>query len=523
MDRRSIIVISLTVLVMLSGCSTLGLGGPTITESETGVTSDGIPYLEFEYTTDDYATALLENPENQIVDKRELSPEENRSALAIGEPQSGSYTLVLQQGGETQVEKNLDYDGPSPQIESVDPKWTGSTLKEISITVSNSGDLPTRVSAASYSSVGETVEDDSMYEWVEANSSNTITLTSGYQEAVRVEEPGDATVSVQLETTNKTLSTSFTKSFEGPNLEIESVNPNWEGGDLDSAEVLVENIGDMSTIANASIEHNGETLAYSGNSSIGAGESALMEITSLGNIYYAENAGDVNLDLIVDGESQHLSRTISHKVQDANVSISSFLTSWGNGELNSATAEVTNNGEVDGDVRVSILVDGTEVSGYDTVVKAGDSRSFDFDSYDTLYSATSGGTYDVTFEVSGVDGDDSKTRSKTFDGLDTSISSIDSSFTGNYDSETSDLLSLNFNVRNRGDVVLVYDAIEVEIGSDSTQESLSFASEVAPGGSKTEYFHGDLTVDNGEYTMTVTLLNDGEEVGSAQTSVSVSG
>lgn len=523
MNHRSKVIIALVGLVLLSGCATLGLGGPTISVSDTGVTSNGVPYMAIDYSTDEYATVLLENPENDIVDKRELSPNENQSALRIGEPKSGSYTLVLQQGGETKTEKEVAYDGPSARIDAVEPKWSGATLEEVSITITNSGDLPTRVSAGTYSAREQSVSQDSMYEWVEANSTTTLTLTSGYQESIQIEEPGDASVSVQLETTNDTLTTTFTESFEGPELEIDSVEPNWQGGDLASAKVWVQNTGDMPTTANASIEHAGDTLAYSGESSIAPGESTLLEISTFGNIYYAENAGNIELDLIVDGESQHLSTSISHEIEDADVSITSFSTSWVNGQLTDATGKIQNPGEIDGDVRVQLLVDGNEVSGWDTVVDAGESETVEFGGYDPLYSATSEGTIDVTFELSGADGSDSMKESKTFDGLDTSISNIDATFYGNYDSDTSDLSSVDFDVQNRGDVVLVYDTIEVEMDGVSTQESMYLESELSPGESTREYFSGDLTVDNGEHTVTIRLLNDGDVVGSSKDTVTASG
>lgn len=522
MNNHSRVAIALAGLVLLSGCATLGLGGPSISATDTGVTSDGVPYLAFEYSTDDYATALLENPENQIVDKRELSPEENQSALALGEPQAGSYSLVLQQGGETKVEKEVVYDGPSPEIVEVEPTWSGATLEEVAVTVENTGDLPTRISSGSYSARAQSVSQDSMYRWVEPNGTTTVTLSSGYQGAISIEEPGEANVAVRLETSNNTLSTTFTKTFEGPKLEIDSIEPNWDGADLKSAQVWIENTGDMPTTANASIEHAGETLAYSGPSSIAPGERTQMEIASFLYVYSAEGPGSIELDLIVDGENQHLSDTISHEVEDAKVTINSFSTTWENGRLTDAKGVVENNGEVEGDIRVGLLVDGSEVSGWDIVVSEGDTRTVKFGDWSHIYSVTSGGTVDVTFEVSGPAGSDTKTESKSFEGIDTSISNADSLFIGNYDSDTSDLSSLDFDVQNRGDVVLTYDTIEVEIDGVSSQESMSFESELAPGESTKEYYSGDLTVNNGKHTVTIRILNDGEVVGTTQATVSTS-
>lgn len=524
MKRRVAISLVLVVIIGLSGCSTGIIGGPLVSDTETGVTSNGVPYLGFQYSVDDYATVLLENPDHQIVDEREVSPDENRSALAFSDPKAGTYTLVVRKGGETKVEKEIEFEGPDLQISSVDTKWSGTTLEAIDIAIENNGDLPVRLSEGSYTARGQTVTEESMYEWVDVNSTNTVTLSASYGESVVIEEPGEVRGSVRLGTTNATLTESFSKTFEGPNLTIESTEPVWEANDLDSVHVTVRNTGDMPTTANASIEHAGTTLSNSGAEPIAPGESTRLDITDWGYVYRSDSGGEVRLDLIVNGENEYLTETITHEVADASITIDSMSPNWENGHLRSVSVTVQNSGDVDGEPRIELQVDSEEISGYETFVSAGETREIEFGGgFGDLYTALSGGTVEVSVVVSGPDGSDSVSKSKSFEGIDAEISNVDATFYGNFDSDTSDLYSVNFDVRNVGDTPVVYDSIEFEIDGVSTEESMYSEQSIDTGESVTEYTSPDITVDNGEHTLTIRLLNDGETVASDSFAVTAAG
>ncbi|MFB6188138.1 MAG: hypothetical protein ABEI86_14910, partial [Halobacteriaceae archaeon] len=89
MSRKLWGIVGLVMLLSVSaGCSGL-VGGPQISDVQTGVTSETIPYIAFNYSVDDYSTANLEGPDGEIVSDHELSTNENISAFRMSNPREG--------------------------------------------------------------------------------------------------------------------------------------------------------------------------------------------------------------------------------------------------------------------------------------------------------------------------------------------------------------------------------------------------------------------------------------------------
>jgi len=102
------------------------------------------------------------------------------------------------------------------------------------------------------------------------------------------------------------------------------------------------------------------------------------------------------------------------------------------------------------------------------------------------------------------------------------LSAISATFLSNYDTDTSDLSSVDFDVQNTGDIPITYNSVEVSIDGTTQTDTLGFASSLAPGQSTTGYHSYDSTVSNGNHDMTIRLMNNGKTVLTETTTVSTS-
>jgi len=511
--------LAITAMVLLAGCS--ALGGPSVSDPQPAVSENGQPYLAFDYSVDDYATALLEGPEGQIIAERKLSPDKNTTALPFSRPREGTYTIAIQQGGDTAVEKSVEFTGPETKIEDVEAHWSGSTLQSMDVTIKNDGDLPVRISNASVSARDQSMSESPLYQWVEANGTETVSLTSGYSSSIEVAEPGKVHGTVEVDTPNETVSDGFEKTFEGPNLTIQEVGPVWGTNSLQSVSVWIRNDGDMATTANVSVRHADEVASSSGKETISAGERVRFSMGGTFDVYHADSAGNLSLDLVVDSESRHLSKTLSHRFEEANLTLESATPSWNNGELESVTVEVQNHGDFQGEAPITITVDGDEAIESMVYVEPDTTAEIEISgAFGPLYSLSSGGDVEVTATLSGAQGSGTVTATQSFEEVGGEISSVETTFSGNYDSNTSDLWSVDFTVQNTGEVKLQYDSVRFSIDGVSKTESLYRAKSVEVGSSRSEYLNPEITVDNGQHELTIELLNDGETVVSKSTTAS---
>jgi len=521
--NHAIATLAITAMVLMAGCS--ALGGASVSEPQATLSEDGQAVLTFDYSVDEYATALLEGPNGEIIDEQKVSPERNSSSLRFNRPKEGTYTIALQKGGDTVAEKSVEFSGPATEIEDVEAHWSGSTLQSVDVTVKNDGDLPVRVSSANVSARDQSMSEESLYQWVEANKTGTVSLTSEYSSSIEVTEPGEVRGTVEIATPNKTMSERFEKTFEGPNLTIQSFNPIWGTNSLKSVSVWVRNDGDMPTTANVSVRHADEVASSSGKQTISAGERVRFNMGELFTVYNADSAGNLSLDLVVDSESGYSSKTISHRFEAANLTLESATPSWNNGELESVTVKVQNHGDFRGDAPVTITVNGDEAIESSVYVEPNTTDKIEISNRfgSPLYSLSSGGDVEVTASLSGAQGSGTVTATKTYEETSAEISSVETTFTGNYDSNTSDLWDVSFSIQNAGEINLKYDSIRLSIDGISKTDSFYTAKNVAVGSSTTEYTSPKITVDNGQHELTIELLNDGEPVASKTVTVSTGG
>lgn len=520
MDRRILISLLVFITITSAGCSSLSLSSQSIRDPRVRVI-DSSPAIIFNYSVDDYATALLEHPNGQVINEARLEPDKNIDGMRMGEPEPGTYKLVIQQGGETVSEREISFSGPDPKIVDVEAQWSKNTVQSISVTIENSGDLPLRVSNATYSARGETVEIGPIFQWIDVNQTRQITLESSFGGSITVNRPGEVRGDVKVETSNKTLSGSFKKTFQGAKLEIADLHQYWEKNTLERVEVEVQNVGDLPTSANTSIRYAGETLAYSGLEDIGVGQLQSFELVSLGYIYRATSGGTVELDLVVDSSAGFESETLSHHVEPANLSLVSVQPNWKDGELVDVSYEVKNQGEIEGSYVAKLVVDGDtwETREYQIDPLSTDSHTFS-NLLGPLGYATEGGNVSISVRIEGPQGSESITKKKHFEGIQGSISDVSTLFIGNYDSDTSDLTSLDLRIQNTGDIQLIFDAVKISMDGVSQTDSFYSEEELAPGESERIYLDYDLTVSNGQHDMKIEVINNGETLISTTVTVS---
>lgn len=522
--RLAVLTAGIACLVAIAGCSTLvGSAGASVSDANVSVTDKNGPVMEFNYSVSEYSTVLLEGPDDQIINQKEISPENNHSSIYLGEPRAGEYTLVIQREDETKTTKSVTFDGPDPELTSVKAEWSGNTVESVVVTVENSGDLPLGVTNASYSARGQSVDNVAVNEWVEPDETSTFEVATSFGSSVSIQEPGDVRGSVEVETLNETLTGDFSKSFKGANLTVTNINDVWDGNTLETVEVTVLNDGDLQTRANVTVDGVRNSLGPTWNQSLGAGESRTFELGGLFlNVDTVNTGGRVEFDVLVDSPDGHVTETVTHNIQPADVTLHSMTPVWQNGRLTDVQFSVSNSGDLRTEFTAEIAVNGEEV--YDTgyFLEAGASENAELSAgygNDAFAVVTEGGSYEVTLTMRGDEWNVSKSTTTEFEGPSADILSPDSYFIDNYGENTADLSTLDFTIRNTGDVLLSYDTVEVQIdGVTKTEEPI--VTTLTPGESTSINMYPDVTVSEGEHEMTVRVIDGGETVAEFTTTVS---
>ncbi|WP_435099559.1 hypothetical protein [Halarchaeum sp. P4] len=518
--RRTLLLAALVgAMILTAGCSGVLDSGPSVSNAQTQLTEYG-PAIEFNYSVGDYSKVMLQRPDGEVVTEDTIEPNQSSSALLMGDPQPGTYKLIVQQGGETVTTKKVTFSGPNAHVRDVSANWSGSVLHGVSVTVENTGDLPFRVSNGTVSARDASIN-GSVYQWVSANTTETITIGAPYN-ALVIEKPGDVRGTVALRTSNGTLTGTFTKSFEGPNLKVVNTTSKWNGDTLTRVTATVRNTGDMGTTASAAVYRGEQSLASAGfGTRVPAGETVRYDISALGYIYQASSGGNVNLSLVVNSSAGFTTTSLSHSVAGADVTLQSVSPDWQGGKLQSLEFTATNKGDVTSDFTATVTVGGEEIGTPTYRIDGGTTTTFSYGNglasgYGPLYTVTSGGEVDVTVSVStpGATGTSEKTASATFSDVSGSITNADATFFSQANGDGSELSSLSFNVQNDGNLPITYDSIEIEMGGTTRSSSLYSARSVAGGSSamETVSFTDGIVVSSGSHEVTIRLKNGGETV-----------
>jgi len=520
MDKRLLLLLGVAVLA--SGCTGMGV---SVSHADMVVLEEGAG-LKFNYSVGDYSTAKLQSPSGQVVAETELEPENNVAGFFLSDPRPGEYKIIVQHGGETVEEKVLSYDGASPSLQDVEVEWSGNSIQRVRLEVRNSGDLPLRLDEGVVAAREQIVETGQLYKWVPPKTTEEIAVTPSFGSTISVNRAGEVRGTIQVQTSNGTIDGDFHKTFQGPELEIVEKTPHWEGNTLETVDLTVRNTGDLPTHVNATITRAGKVQGTSWGKDLPPGSSVDLEVTGPGYIYKTESGGDIELGLLVDSPSGYLKSNVSHNIKPADVSLESFTPVWEGSRLSTVKYEVYNRGDVSGEFKSEVSVNGEVVADQQNYIGPGETKSFEIEGSsvfsDTIYAATEGGTYNVSLTLTAGKQEVSDSSEEEFGSLDASLSQVSPTFFDNYDSDTSELHSVDLTVRNEGDVMLIYDSVELSIGGATRTVSLYSETELERGESRTEYLSldGAITVSNGDHDLTITLKRAGQSLVSETVTVS---
>jgi hypothetical protein len=530
MRRRSLLLASLVAVVLLAGCAGLAGEADTATpgsdgDSESrfsnvtaGVDVDAGPAIVFNYSLNDYATVLLENPNSQVVDEQRLEPDLEWGGVLMADPQPGTYELVLRRGGETIETRNVTFNGSERVIRNVNATWDGNSLQQLNVTLGNTGDLPYEVRNASYAARGKSVGKDYIYKWVPTGVNRTVSLTPSYDGEITMSEGGTFRANITLNTTHGQLHDELQREFEGPNLSIVETTPYWNGTYLNAITVAVNNSGDMATEVEGGLKQD---FGYSSEKTVEPNETVLLNISDLGYVYRASSPGDHSLTVLVKSPHGNLSTNITKSVQGSTLSIVETSPTWRDGVLTDYEYTIRNSGELEGYFESRLFINGERIaSGYDYPA-ANTTKQYQFKDdllepilRDGLYAPTAGGNYDIRLEVTTDERTLSKTSTKSFDGPEIEVNDVSPTFYKNYGEDTYRLSSIDYIVSNTGDTAVEYDTVEYSIAGSSETTGYNPEGIGAKGRENELVSLTELSVSSGEHQLTISFYEDSEKVGS---------
>ena len=514
-------VLTLIALVALAGCGSLAGGltdsGPTVSDAHIEI-QEGSPILAFNYTVSDYSDALLKGPSGQVISRGTLEPNATESGFYLTEPRGGNYTIIIQQGGSTEATLTTEFEGPNVVAEDTSATWNGQSVTDATLTVSNTGDLPAKVQSWRFRAAGGT-NDGYLNRWLSAGETTEMTFSSGFS-SMTVTEPGTARGVVTLNTTAGVVSGAFSRTFDGPSLNITYVSPRWNGGELSDVTVIVENTGDLPAETAVEVRNNGERLEQTEKKTIQPGVTPRYRIDPRGDdvIYSATSGGETTLTVAARSQSETVTQEITNEVSAASVDVTAGAI-WESGQLQAITADLSNSGDVPASFTIEYVVNGEVVYSGQIDELAGNADA-KYQYGDTGFGAdpiytTDGGQEKVTVRLTG-GASASDTVTESFAGPSATVSNVDPGFIDTYDEPTYELNTLRMTVQNTGDTTLAYDTIEYEISGYTDQEN-AFSAEVTPGETKTEFLSGDISVSGGSHTITFRFINAAGEVVATET------
>ncbi|EMA01828.1 hypothetical protein C437_15451 [Haloarcula vallismortis ATCC 29715] len=472
----------------------------------------------------DYSKVLLQSPSGAVVNEDTLEPNQSVGAMYMPDPRPGEYKIIVQQGGETQVEHSVTFNGSDVEVVSVRDSWSGETLKTVRVDVRNRGDLPAKLEGSEVEARGMSQE-VSQSAWIEPNETETVTVPLRYSE-IQIEDPGDVRGSISMDFDKGTRTGAFNESFDAASVSIKSVNTSWDGATLTSATVVVANTGDLQTKSNVELSHQGEQFAGTFNDTVSPGGTTTYEMN--GDLFKQTTAGEIQVEILAKSPAGFDEKRIPHTATAANLTLQSVSPQWDGKNLEVVEFTVKNTGEVPGDLTAHATVAGEDhlresftadngTTTFEYSKPADDSTIF----YSHMYTAESGGTVPVTLTIESGGSSESQTVENGFSGAQGDIGDVDTTFFGKYGTDKVELSSLSFSVRNTGDLPLKYDAVELSIDGVTQTASVGSAATVESGSGNTEYVYpDDLLVSTGDHELTIRLQNDGETVATGSTTVS---
>jgi hypothetical protein len=347
--KQQVATIGMLVIVLLAGC----LGGVSDTDSESQTEStpslsevhiesqSDHPVIVFNetVTSDTNATVRLEYPNGENIHREATAINGGVDQIPVSDPIAGDYTLNLVQNNQTVDTKTVAITTATPRV-NVTTNWDAATLSQVSVQVTNEGDLSTnasvdikRESSSIYNTTSESIISD-------VPTMFSINSTNGLYTA---KESGRVNLTVVVGTETETIERGINHTIESPDIDIHSVTPVWQTTDLQEVNYSVSNSGDLPETLDGSVNVEGSKVVSIDNLNLKG--KARKKIST-------RELADINSGLLYQGSTGAVETTVrltngSNSVSESNITT---VTSTSSEILNVETKWTSTN---DGDVGLS--------------------------------------------------------------------------------------------------------------------------------------------------------------------------
>jgi hypothetical protein len=267
MPESHYVVLGVVVLVLLAGCA----GSPTgdnnaATNDSTSADSSaqisglqvggqsGEVVVSFNRTVSS-VTILLTDRNQTTIDSQSVEEPRNQTQLALPN-RSGNYTVLLKQTDTVLDSQTLTLATPSPLV-NMTPVWDGNTLTNLSVDITNDGDVNTNASVFVYH-LQEAVANSSS-RTVSSGETTSLDLGDG-GDVYRTNASGEITLRVVVKTTESVVEREIATTVPPGEIEIISLSPDWEENSLESVDYTLSNVDNTSATGRITITASDDTI-----------------------------------------------------------------------------------------------------------------------------------------------------------------------------------------------------------------------------------------------------------------------
>ncbi|ERH06000.1 MAG: hypothetical protein J07HN4v3_01609 [Halonotius sp. J07HN4] len=198
---------------------------------------------------------------------------------------------------------------PTPLV-TVSPMWDGNTLANLSIDVTNDGDVNTNASVSVYRL--QTTVANSSSRTVQSGETTRFDLSDG-GDVYRATATGEITLRVVVETAESTVEREIATTVRSGEIQITSLSPNWDEDDLQSINYTLRNVGSIPATGTVMITASGDTIATGTNHTLQGG---LTETFSY-DASYNTNTDETTINLTVAHNGTTVSESVTNETEVA--------------------------------------------------------------------------------------------------------------------------------------------------------------------------------------------------------------
>ncbi|ESS10216.1 MAG: hypothetical protein A07HN63_00011 [uncultured archaeon A07HN63] len=271
-------VLGVVVLILIAGCAGPTTGDSTTATDDAGVTASAVQISDIQISgqtgeavisfnrTVSSATLSLVDENRTTIASQSVDNPRNQTRLALPD-RSGNYSIRLTQNSTVLDSQTVTVAAPTPQV-NVTPTWNGNTLANLSVDVTNDGDLTTDASVSVYRL--QTPIANTSSRTVSPGETARFDLGDGGN-VYRTNATGEITLRAVVETSASTVEREITTTVRPGEIQIRSLSPKWDEDELQSVEYTLRNAGDTSATGTVTITASDDTITTGTNRSLQGG------------------------------------------------------------------------------------------------------------------------------------------------------------------------------------------------------------------------------------------------------------